>query len=436
MRSTEIQASSAVAATAFGGAVGHVQTVHRAIAGRAIGRRAPAVRQIHDTIADGVYATVGLVGGLAVRGLGAALAAARAGDAPSIADTPKGDVVLGALNGAFGERFADDASPLALGMTIRHRGDDLPPTPEALARAYPLPSGRVAVLLHGLCCTDLTWRIPVRRGDAPAEPDDALTYGELLKRDLGIDVVTLRYNSGRRVPANGAELANLLERLVAAWPGGVRELTLIGHSMGGLIARSAGAEGLAAGHGWLRPLRHVVMLGSPQLGSNLERAAATGAWAAGLLPETRPIADLLGLRSDGVLDMRDGALLHADVPLAIDRWPWGERGSVVPLLPGVRHHTVAATVARNPDSWLARTVLGDLLVTPASASSRAKGERRLRFPAEDVVVLGGMHHMQLLHDPRVYAHLRRWLSPAPALPAAGVTGDGAIDGEAVELHPV
>ncbi|WP_320671581.1 esterase/lipase family protein [Patulibacter defluvii] len=436
MRSTEIHASSAVAATAFGGAVGHVQSVHRAVAERAMGRRAPVVRQTHDAIADGVYAAVSIIGRLALRGAGAAAAVVRPAAAPAISESRGGQLALGALNGAFGERFADDRSPLALRMTLRHGDADLAPTPADLARAFPLSSGRVAVLIHGLCCTDRAWRLPVRRGGEPAEPDDVLDYGALLRRDLGYDVLALRYNSGRRVPANGAELANLLEQLVAAWPGGVRELVLIGHSMGGLVARSAGAEALAAGHAWLRPLRHVVMLGSPQLGSNLERAAATGQWAAGLLPETRPIADLLGLRSDGVLDMRDGALLHDDVPLAVDRWPWGERGGVVPLLPGVRHHTVAATVARNPDGWLARTVLGDWLVTPTSAASRARGERRLTLAAEDVVVIGGMDHLQLLHDPRVYAHLRRWLRPAPALPAADATGDGALDGEAVELPPL
>jgi pimeloyl-ACP methyl ester carboxylesterase len=304
-------------------------------------------------------------------------------------------------------------------MTARVRGADVPLEPEALRRTFPLPSGRVAVLVHGLCMTDAAWELG---GD-----EDAY-YARRLHRDLDYDVVSIRYNSGRRIPVNGAELASLLERLVAAWPGGVRDLALIGHSMGGLVCRSACAVGAETGHGWLDPLNDVVTLGTPHLGANLERAAATAHWAAGLLPETKLFADLLELRSDGVLDLRDGAIVMEDLPLAVDRWPWGERGTAVPLLEGVHHHAVGTTLGRDPEAWFAKNVLGDLLVTPASAASRARGERRLAFEDDDVVILGGIDHFALLHDARVYAHVRRWLRPVGALPPAGGTGDGVVDG--------
>lgn len=434
MQRTEVRAAGETAAVAFGGAVDHVQRTHRAIAARAFGivGRATAgapgpTAWLHDRIADGVYA--------AVRGIGvrSARTVARAGsligppEARSLAEHPTGSLVLGALNGAFGERFAADGDPLELAMTLRHRGHDLPLAPAALRRAFPLSSGRVAVLVHGLCLTEASWRTDATDDEGP--------FAQRLRHELGYDVVALRYNSGRRIPANGAELATLLERLCAAWPaeGGVRELVLIGHSMGGLVCRSACAVGAIAGHHWIDPLRHVVTLGTPHLGANLERASATVAWAADLLPETRIVADLLDLRSDGVLDLRDGSLVHDDVPLRSDRWPWGERGTAVPLLEGVRHHAVGVTLARDPSSWLARTVVGDLLVTPTSAAARARGERRLAFPEDDVVVLGGLSHFDLLHHPRVYEHLRHWLRPAAALPAADATGSGLLDATADEL---
>ncbi|WP_051471959.1 esterase/lipase family protein [Patulibacter minatonensis] len=432
MRTDELVAAGDSAARAFRGGVDHVQSTHRAIARRvfgattAVGPAASTVRLAHDGIADGVYAAVRGIGSVALHGAARTAAVVRPPDEDlaALADRPIGNALLGALNGAFGARFAAEDSPLALRMTARVRGADVPLDPEGLRRAFPLPSGRVAVLVHGLCMTDAAWEL----GD-----DEDAYYARRLHRDLDYDVVSIRYNSGRRIPQNGAELASLLERLVAAWPGGVRDLALIGHSMGGLVARSACAVGQETGHGWLEPLNDVVTLGAPHLGANLERAAATAHWAAGLLPETQLFADLLELRSDGVLDLRDGAIVIDDLPLPVDRWPWGERGTHVPLLQGVRHHAVGVTMARNPESWLAANVLGDLLVTPSSAASRARGERRLAFEEDDVVILGGIDHFGLLHHHRVYEHVRRWLRPVGALPAGGGTGDGVIDGDVEPL---
>jgi hypothetical protein len=407
VRTDELVAVGDTAARAFRGGVDHVQSTHRAVARRVFGTTAVAgpaastVRVAHDGIADGVYTAVRGIGSLALRaGTRTAAVVRPSDDRPdALADRPLGSAALGALNGAFGARFAAEDSPLALRMTARVRGVDVPLDPAGLRRAFPVPSGRVAVLVHGLCMTDAAWELG----------GDEASYARRLHRDLDYDVVAIRYDSGRRVPQNGAELASLLERLVAAWPGGVRDLALIGHSMGGLVCRSACAVGAETGHGWIAPLSDVVTLGTPHLGANLERAAATAHWAAGLLPETKLLADLLELRSDGVLDLRDGAIVPDDLPLPVDRWPWGERGTHVPLLQGVRHHAVGATMSRNPGSWLAANVLGDLLVTPTSASSRARGERRLAFEDDDVVILGGIDHFGLLHHPRVYAHLRRWL---------------------------
>jgi hypothetical protein len=431
MRDDELQAVGQSAARAFRGGVDHVQSTHRAIARRvfggtaSLGEASSTVGRVHDGIADGVYAAVRGLGGLAVEGAARSARVVRPPetDDRALADRPIGDALLGALNGAFGARFAAEDSPLALRMTARVKGRDVPLTPEGLRREFPLPSGRVAILVHGLCMTDAAWE---------AGDDEDAYYARRLHRDLNYDVLSIRYNSGRRIPENGAELASLLERLVAAWPGEVRDLALIGHSMGGLVCRSACAVGTETGHGWIAPLRNVVTLGAPHLGANLERAAATAHWAAGLLPETKLFADLLELRSDGVLDLRDGAIVMDDRPLPVDRWPWGERGTAVPLLQGVRHHAVGTTMARNPESWLAANVLGDLLVTPSSAASRARGERRLAFEEDDVLILGGVDHFALLHDAKVYAHVRRWLRPRAALPAAGATGDGVVEGGVLE----
>ena len=63
--------------------------------------------------------------------------------------------------------------------------------------------------------------------------------GERLVDDLGCTSVFVRYNTGRHISVNGRELSELLDALVRAWPREVEQIALVGHSMGGLVARSA-----------------------------------------------------------------------------------------------------------------------------------------------------------------------------------------------------
>ena len=113
----------------------------------------------------------------------------------------------------WGDRIERDHAPLALGLDLRVDGE---------------PAGSVAVFAHGLCETDAAWGL----GGGP-------TYGERLREDLGHTPVYARYNTGRHISDNGRALAAALEALVEDWPVPVEELVLVGHSMGGLVARSA-----------------------------------------------------------------------------------------------------------------------------------------------------------------------------------------------------
>src|SRR5207248_1368031 len=64
-------------------------------------------------------------------------------------------------------------------------------------------------------------------------------HGAALARDLGYSTVYLHYNSGLHVSTNGRAFATLLESLVEEWPVPVEEMTIVAHSMGGLVTRSA-----------------------------------------------------------------------------------------------------------------------------------------------------------------------------------------------------
>jgi pimeloyl-ACP methyl ester carboxylesterase len=386
LRRDELQAAGDLAGEALGGAGAIVRDVHRGVAKRVfgmLGDGAAPVRLAHDGISTIVHASVRAGLRAVPKGSGRALALTSAPDAPKLADSPRGAFTLAAINGMWGDRIARDHAALALGFDLRVDGE---------------PTNRVAVFLHGLCETDEAWRL----GGGP-------TYGERLREDAGHTPVYARYNSGRHISDNGRALAAALEELIEQWPVPVDALVLVGHSMGGLVARSACHYGEREGHSWIGELKHVVCLGSPHMGAPLERAAARGAHWLRRLPETEPLARLLTERSAGVKDLRYGALLEDDWDgIDPDLWAPDACGEV-PFLPGVTYCYIGATVARDKDSRLGR-IVGDVLVQFPSASGDGP-RRRLAFELENGLHVGSTHHLQLLNHPKVYERLAGWLNP-------------------------
>jgi pimeloyl-ACP methyl ester carboxylesterase len=248
--------------------------------------------------------------------------------------------------------------------------------------------------------SEFSWRV----GAAPG----GQTYGSRLRRELGYTPVELRYNTGLHISENGLALADLLEQLVDEWPVEVQRIALVGHSMGGLVARSACHQARGRGDKWVGAVRHVVSLGSPHMGAPLAQGVHWASAALHAVPETRPLAALLRRRSSGIRDLRQGSLVDADWR---DRDPDALRAQAcqeVPLLEGATHCFVAAAVTGNPRHPVAR-LIGDFLVLEDSASGRSR-TRRIPFDAEQGLLLGGTHHIALLNHPAVYERLRDWLS--------------------------
>jgi pimeloyl-ACP methyl ester carboxylesterase len=256
------------------------------------------------------------------------------------------------------------------------------------------------VFLHGLMESEFAWAL----GAGPGGD----TYGARLRRDLDFTPLELRYNTGLHISENGLELADLLEALLAGWPVELERIALVGHSMGGLVARSACHQAAERGDEWVSHVRHVVSLGSPHMGAPLAQGVHWASSKLDSLPETRPVAALLRRRSAGIRDLRQGSLVDADWR---DRDPDALRAAActeVPLLDGATHCFVAATLTSNPTHPVAR-LLGDCLVLEDSASGRSR-DRRIPFEAEHGMVIGGTHHLALLNHPAVYARLRDWLA--------------------------
>ncbi|UUZ66864.1 GPI inositol-deacylase [Polaromonas sp. P2-4] len=219
-----------------------------------------------------MYASVKGVTRLAGGTVNAVLAAA-APLAGWQASSPQREAMLSALNGALGDHLLETGNPLTISMRLRQGGEPLPLDKQALAARLPSATGKVLVLVHGLCMNDWQW------GRASSSPDGPIhNHGEALARELGYTPVYLHYNTGLHTSTNGQQFAALLEQLWQAWPQPIEDLTLLAHSMGGLVSRSACHFGEQAGDIWRKGLKNIVFLGTPTTVRRLK------AWSIGLIP--------------------------------------------------------------------------------------------------------------------------------------------------------
>jgi len=260
------------------------------------------------------------------------------------------------------------------------------------------PTGKVCVLVHGLGCNESAWKFR-----APHEGGD---YGELLAERCGYAPLYLRFNTGLRISNNGKQLAGLLDRFCECHDAAVTELLLIGHSLGGLVIRSACDVGSKAGHDWVSCVRHVVYLGSPHLGAPLEKTTNVATNVLGLFntTATRIIHDVLNTRSAGVKDLRFGNLVEQDW---LDCEPdelMNNRRVPVPWLATARHHLAVGQALAVAGTF------GDAMVRPESAAGRARGSQPGVPAGSDVQVMPGLDHLALARHPAVYEHIKRWVT--------------------------
>ncbi len=312
---------------------------------------------------------------------------------------PGVEVLRAALNGLVGDHLAATHNPLATTMHLRRHGRVLDLAPGAMADALPDARRHAVVLVHGLCMADLGW---ARNGH---------DHGTALERDLDCTVAYLRYNSGLHISTNGRALAGMLEALVRAWPVPLDRLTLVAHSMGGLVVRSACRVAARRRGAWLSRLGDLVFLGTPHFGAPLARGVHWANMALRVSPYTAALALMGKAWSAGAADLRHGYMLDED-------WRGSDPTAAVlplarrvPLPSGVRCFVVAGCQERTG------RFLGDGLVPVAGALGDARDRRRsLGIPEERRWIASGVDHMGLLDDPAVYERIRSWLagSESPA----------------------
>lgn len=400
LHSTDLRGLSRMTADAVVGLTDLVEAMHHSIASTpALLGKPPAgrTRGITGLVYRSVRGVTRLVGG----GIDAVL-----GQLVPLfgekASSPERETVLAVLNGVLGDYLESSGNPLAIRMRLRRDGCPLQTDKASLVAALPDAGGKLLVLAHGLCMNDLQW---ARQGH---------DHGVALARDLGYTPVYLHYNSGRHISSNGREFAGQLETLVANWPAPVKELAILGHSMGGLLARSAWHYGTAAGHAWPRRLKKLVFLGTPHHGAPMERG---GNWidiALGTSPYTAPLSRLGKIRSAGITDLRHTWLLDEDWH-GRDRFARsGSHHAAVPLPGGVKCYAIAATTGKQAGDLKDR-LIGDGLVPLASAlGCHAEHDRNLMFPQERQWIALETGHLDLLCRESVYARIRDWLAEQAA----------------------
>lgn len=382
VRLSDLRGYSRLAIEAILGVTGVVETLHHNIARGPGILGTPSEKRMRG-IAGLVYRCIRGVTRLVGGGMDAGLARLVPASEPS--SSAGREAVLAALNGVLGDHLAASANPLAISMRLRRDGE---------------PTGKVLLLAHGLCLNDRQWR---RNGH---------DHGSALAADAGFTPVYLHYNSGFHISINGRALAESIEALLRAWPVPVDELVILGHSMGGLVSRSACHHARTAGHDWPRHLRKIVFLGTPHHGAPLERGGNWVDFLLGASPYTAALARLGKIRSAGITDLRHGSLLNESLKRR-DRFagpPENSPPPAVPLPDGVTCYAVAASIATEP-SALKDRFLGDGLVPLSSALGRhADPGRTLPIPESRQWIGYGMNHFDLLDSREVYERIHEWLT--------------------------
>jgi pimeloyl-ACP methyl ester carboxylesterase len=395
LQAADLRGAAQLSTEAVLGLTHLVEAMHARIASLPVPRAAPPDEHTRG-LTGLVYKTVRGVTHMAGSSVEALLGwlgpALTAGGAGTLPQTER-EAIVAALNGLVGDHLAATGNPLAIPMTFRHGGRELPLERFALRARLRDAGPRPLLLLHGLCMNDLQWQ------------RDGHDHGAALAREAAWTPVHLHYNSGLSVSTNGRVLAQQMERLLDAWPQPVERVALLGHSMGGLVARSALHHAALIARGALRwPSRvtDLVCLGTPHQGAPLESAGQMVDVVLGAMPYAAPLARIGQVRSAGINDLRRGDIVSSKAN--------GGEHEVVPLPAAVRCFAIAATLSAPGSASNAAALIGDGLVPVASALGQHRTPaRRLAFPETRQAVVHRTGHLDLLSSAEVSDILRGWL---------------------------
>jgi triacylglycerol lipase len=315
------------------------------------------------------------------------------------------DAALGALNGVVGDFLVESDNDLAIEMRLQTAEEPVDLDAERLKQVFAEASPRVCILVHGLAATPWSFSY----GAEEHYGDPSCTYATMLERDLDYTCVYLHYNSGLSIRNNGLQFARMIEGFVAAYPVAIEEICLLGHSMGGLVVRSACEAALQQGMSWPKSLRHVICLGSPHQGAPLEKLGHLAEEVLRFFPAPTPhvLARVLGRRSQGIQDLRHGDIADEPAQSEADEAAWL---ASFEKLSHVQYCFLAASITADPKHPVGHAI-GDMLVRiPSALASEADAVGGADDCRVKRMVVAGVSHLELANNPRVYAELSSFLA--------------------------
>ena len=306
--------------------------------------------------------------------------------------TPEHEAFLSILNGVIGDTLDRKVNPLAIKMHLRQGGKPL----SSLDQLSIGTSQKILLLVHGSCMNDLQWM------------RNTHDHGAALAKDLGYTPIYLWYNSGKHTSENGKALNEILEGFIQQVPKET-ELSIIAHSMGGLVIRSAMHYAGKRNNLWRRHLRKIIFLGTPHHGAPLERIGNMIDNVLETNQYSAPISKLGKIRSAGITDLRYGNILDEDWNNHDRFEAKGDLRKPVPLPENIECYVIAATIG-DPNSKLQKELIGDGLVPLSSALGTHKDPKRvLSIPRDNLWIGRNMKHLDLLNHPNVYTIIKNWI---------------------------
>ena len=291
------------------------------------------------------------------------------------------DIFLSIINGVYGDQLLLTENELALGMRFFYQNQAID---SQLCSNLKSPSTKIMLFIHGLCMSHHCWG------------SDNKNLSSTMAETLGFTPIYLNYNTGLCIADNGQELSIQLEKIVDSWPVSVSHITLVGHSMGGLVARSTRYYGEKNNCHWINLNKTMASIGTPHVGAPLEKVAYQLEKLMQLSPYAIPFIRLTKIRSQGIENLRHGEITATD-------------NKFVPLPINVDYFALAATLNKQ-EKFTAEKILGDGLVTPNSAFGQGQDSARtLLIPTENKWLTYELGHNEMLTDEGVYQQLEKWL---------------------------
>ncbi len=308
----------------------------------------------------------------------------------------------GLLNGVIGDHLHSTSNGLSREMQFYKNNTPIELTSENIRVHYPEVSPKICILVHGLINDETIWNFP-------NQPNT--NYGSIIQTEWDYTPLYLRYNTGIHISQNGKLLSHLIHKLLKVYPVEVKDIVIIGHSMGGLATRSACYYAAFQGADWTPKVSKIFFLGTPHLGAPLEKFGNAMTFLLKKIPNsyTNLTGDIINLRSAGIKDLRYGYLTDEDWQNHHPDQLLQNNKTVVPLLEHISYYLITGTLTDGTDD-LINQWFGDALVRKDSAKGQSKNKHHLFFNLKNHKEITGLVHHKLVNSKEVYEQIRCWMN--------------------------